>query len=52
MGVKKIEKPLTNKFIFNSVEEKIKFTGRSDWDECNHVNYWKSHENIKNKKLS
>lgn len=51
IGVKKIEKPLTNKFIFNSVEEKIKFTGRSDWDECNHINYWKSHENIKNNKL-
>lgn len=51
IGVKKIEKPLTNKFIFNSVEEKIKFTGHSDWDECNHINYWKSHENIKENRL-
>ena len=51
MDIKKMERPLTNKFIFNSVEEKIKFTGRSDWHECNHANYLKSNENIKNNKL-
>lgn len=51
MAIKKIEKPLTNKFIFNSVEEKIKFTGCSDWEQCNNFNYWKSFENIKENKL-
>jgi hypothetical protein len=51
MGIRKLEIPLAHKFIFNSVEEKIKFTGYSDWDKCNHINYWKSHENIKENRL-
>jgi hypothetical protein len=47
MGIRKVEKPLADKFIFNSIEEKIKFTGCSDWYECSRINSLISEKNIK-----
>lgn len=51
MGIIKLEIQLTNKFIFNSLEEKIKFTGCSDWYECSRINSLISKKNIKENRL-